>query len=158
VSITRKIGRRSLGGPRPGPLARPARAFLRRRDGERGTTLIEFAFMAPLFFMLSYASIEFGRLIFIQGVLLYAAEEATRFAVVNYDATAEEIRAVAESRLLMVNPDKITHFIVEAPIDPVDQTKLITIDIGYGFEFMTSLVRDEPVQLSAASRGFIYEQ
>jgi Flp pilus assembly protein TadG len=46
-----------------------------------GQSLVEFALVAPLFFLLVFGITDFGRLFFTQETLQYAVREAGRFAV-----------------------------------------------------------------------------
>ena len=47
----------------------------------RGQSLVEFALVAPLFFLLVFAVVDFGRLFFMQMTLQNALQEAARYAV-----------------------------------------------------------------------------
>jgi Flp pilus assembly protein TadG len=47
-----------------------------------GSAAVEFAFVAPLLFLLLFAVVEFGRAWWAKSSLQYAAERAARFAVV----------------------------------------------------------------------------
>lgn len=53
------------------------------RHGSRGQTLVEFALIAPMFFMVLFGIIVIGLGVFYQQQLTHAAREAARFAVVN---------------------------------------------------------------------------
>lgn len=58
--------------------ARPHRA---RRFGFRnGQSMIEFILVAPLYFLLTFAVIDFGRMFFVQMNLQQAVQEAARYA------------------------------------------------------------------------------
>lgn len=48
---------------------------------QRGTAAIEFAFVFPLLFCVTYASIVYGFIYFAQQTVNFAAEEAARFAI-----------------------------------------------------------------------------
>lgn len=50
--------------------------------GERGATAVEFALVAPVFFLLVLAIIEFGWHFFVQHTIHYATREGTRIALV----------------------------------------------------------------------------
>ncbi len=121
---------------------------------ESGAIMVEFALIAPILFSITFGIIEFGRAAFTQGVLLYAVEEATRFAIVNYDATVAEVKAVAESKLLLINSDNISSFTVTAPVDPDDQTRLVTVSLSYEFDFLLPFAS---ITLTGESKGFITE-
>lgn len=53
----------------------------RAHRGRRGQSLVEFALVAPLFFLLVFAITDFGRLFFTQTTLQHALREAGRYAV-----------------------------------------------------------------------------
>ena len=53
----------------------------RAQRGRRGQSLVEFAMVAPLFFLLIFGITDFGRLFFTQQTLQFALREAGRYAV-----------------------------------------------------------------------------
>ena len=120
----------------------------------QGTALIEFGLLFPGFILVTYGVIEFARVLFIQAILFYSAEEATRYAAVNYDATAQNVRDVVESKFILIDPDNITNFNIIADINPVDQTKLVTVEITYTFEPILPIGWTS-ITLFGHSRGFI---
>lgn len=131
--------------------------LLSDRHGAEGATAVEFALITPIFLIFVYGLLEFGRVLFAMAVLFFAAEEASRYSVVNYTATTSEIRQVAESKFLMIDVNKITKFEVTSVLNPVDQTKLVTIDIVYAFEPLVPLIWST-INLSGHSRGFIVDK
>ncbi len=139
-------------------LADHVRAPFRGPRADSGATAVEFALIVPMFFALLFGVLEFGRLIFTQGVLFYATEEATRYAIVNYQDSPAVVQSVAESKFILISPGKITSFSVTAPVDPEDQTKLVTVEIGYQFEFLFPFVGDGPITMTASTRGFLSEE
>lgn len=54
-----------------------------RRDARRGQALVEFALVAPIFFMLLLGIVETGRFIFYYETLNNATREGARYAIVN---------------------------------------------------------------------------
>ncbi len=54
-----------------------------------GQAMVEFALIAPLFFALLFAIIEFGRMVYIQQMLNNSAREGARYAIVHGAATAQ---------------------------------------------------------------------
>ncbi len=50
--------------------------------GERGSTAVEFALVAPVFFLLIFAILEFGWYFFVEHTIHYATREGTRLALV----------------------------------------------------------------------------
>jgi Flp pilus assembly protein TadG len=84
----------------------------------RGQSLVEFALVAPLFFMLVFGITDFGRLFFTKATLQHAVREAGRFAVTGRHLTdsggntmsrVESIRKIAMQQAagLLVNPSDI---------------------------------------------------
>jgi Flp pilus assembly protein TadG len=49
----------------------------------RGQALVEFAFVAPIFLLLLFAIIDFGRYVYYVQILNNAAREGTRYAIVH---------------------------------------------------------------------------
>ena len=49
----------------------------------RGQALVEFAFVAPIFFLLLFGIIDFGRYVYYVQILNNAAREGTRYAIVH---------------------------------------------------------------------------
>ena len=49
----------------------------------RGQALVEFAFVAPIFLLMLFATIDFGRYIYYVQILNNAAREGARYAIVN---------------------------------------------------------------------------
>ena len=74
---------------------RPSRRGLRRR---LGATAVEFAIVAPIFFMFVLGSFEFGRAIMVQQILTNAAREGARQAIVE-GADATDVSTAVTSYL-----------------------------------------------------------
>jgi hypothetical protein len=62
-------------------IAKFTRAFTGRRGSNRGESLVEFAIVAVLFFLMMFGIIDFGRLFYTKTTLESALREAGRFAV-----------------------------------------------------------------------------
>ncbi|BBO30508.1 TadE family protein [Lacipirellula parvula] len=89
-----------------------------------GATAVEFAIVAPIFFTLVLASLEFGRVNMIRHTADQAAYEAARHAMVP-GATAAEATAKATSMLKIVGARDAKIKVV----GPTDDTVTVTIDI-----------------------------
>jgi hypothetical protein len=122
-----------------------------------GAAAIEFAFLAPAFFFMIYSIIEFFRATFTMAVLFFAAEQATRYATVNYSATTVAIKQVADDNLLLLKPSQISNFEVISNLDATDQTKHVTVVISYAFSPMLPLPWNT-ITLTGQSKGFIVEK
>jgi Flp pilus assembly protein TadG len=66
---------------------------------------VEFAIVAPLFVSLLFGAIEFGLIIYTQGMLAHASREGARFGVIYATPrrTQSEIQAVVQNYLNKVN-------------------------------------------------------
>jgi len=60
---------------------------LRLAPAHRGQALVEFALVAPFFFFMLFAIIDFGRYVYYVQILNNAAREGARYAIVNGDAS-----------------------------------------------------------------------
>ena len=63
-----------------------------------GAALVEFALVAPIFFFIVLAMVEFGRMIMVQQILTNASREGARRAIVE-GATPTEVEAVVKNYL-----------------------------------------------------------
>jgi Flp pilus assembly protein TadG len=66
----------------------------RPRRGRRAVAAVEFAIVAPLFFLLFFGMLEFGRMMMVQQVLTSAAREGARVGTFNGRTTAQVTSAV----------------------------------------------------------------
>ena len=86
--------------------------------GCRGATLVEFAMVLPVFVLLLFGIIEFGRYFFVQHTLQFATREGTRLALVGgtladangnpLSRTASIIKQIRDNASLAVNPAEIS--------------------------------------------------
>lgn len=114
-----------------------------RRALRRGATAVEFAIVAPIFFLLLLVSFEFSRLNVIRHTADNAAYEAARVGMVP-GATAQE--AIAEANRIMnivgargsrvtINPTALTPDTTEVTVTvdvPMDQNGLVTPNFTAG--------------------------
>jgi hypothetical protein len=64
------------------------------RKKRRGAAAVEFAIVAPLFFLLVFGMVEFGRMVMVQQVITNASREGARIGVLDGTTTAEVQAAV----------------------------------------------------------------
>jgi Flp pilus assembly protein TadG len=64
------------------------------RRKRRGVAVVEFAVVAPLFFLLVFGMIEFGRMVMVQQVITNASREGARIGVLDGATTADVTTAV----------------------------------------------------------------
>ena len=121
--------------------------LLSGRDARSGAMAIDFAIVAPVFFLLVFGLIDISRAAFTKGVMLYAMEEASRWAAVNFPASAADIEAVATAKFTVLDPADITAFSATVT-DNGDKTKAVTLQMDYTFEFMMPFLNLDPITLS----------
>jgi Flp pilus assembly protein TadG len=71
--------------PTTDKLERPCRLFRRKR---RAAAAVEFAIVAPLFFLLVFGLIEYGRMVMVQQIITNASREGARTAVLDGATTS----------------------------------------------------------------------
>jgi Flp pilus assembly protein TadG len=64
------------------------------RKNRRGAAVVEFAIVAPVFFLLVFGMIEYGRMVMVQQILTNASREGARYAVIldSNDTTAVQAK------------------------------------------------------------------
>lgn len=65
--------------------------FKRYKNEDHGTAAIEFAFISLIFITIVFGIFETGRVFWTLNSLQFAAEQASRYALVDSDATEDEI-------------------------------------------------------------------
>jgi Flp pilus assembly protein TadG len=99
-----------------------------QRSKRAGVTAVEFAFVAPIFFLLLGVSFEYGRLNIIRHTADNAAYEAARHVMVP-GATAAEAVTKANSLLNVVGTRGATVTVNPAVLDAATEEVTVTIDI-----------------------------
>jgi len=66
------------------------------RRGRQGAAVVEFALVAPVFFLLILGAVEFGRVVMVKQVLTNAAREGARRAILEHAAASDVQAFVAE--------------------------------------------------------------
>lgn len=128
-----RTGCETASGIRAGyKLERSCRTCRRKR---RGAALVEFAIVAPLFFLIVFGIIEFGRAIMVQQVLTNASREGARLAVLDSTTpTASEVtskvtdylaRAGISGAIVTINPTEPTSAKYGEPVT-------VTVKIPFG--------------------------
>ena len=124
----------------------------RRGRRSRGQALVEFTLVAPLFFLLLFAIIDFGRYVYYVQVINNAAREGARYAIVHGsegipstgppdDPSGAAVKAVVRNHLIGVigNGTDITI----TPTWPDGQNtrdSTVTVTVTYQFRSLIPLV------------------
>ena len=113
-------------------LDKVCRSFRKKRHG---ASVVEFAIVAPVFFLLVFGMIEYGRLVMVQQVLTNATREGARQAVLDGATTADVKQVVvdylhsssissADANDVTVNPD---------PPSDADSGEAVTVSVSISF-------------------------
>jgi hypothetical protein len=110
-------------------LDRPCQLYRRKR---RGAAAVEFAVVAPVFLLLVFGMIEYGRMVMVQQVLTNASREGARVAVLD-GSTAQEVQDTINQYL---NSGSIHGAVIT--IDPANPTDAgfgdpVTVSVDIGF-------------------------
>lgn len=142
-----------------------------RRAGRRravGQALTEFALVAPLFFLLVFAIIDFGRYVYYVQILNNAAREGARYAIVHgsgslapsgppqpstvsVDPSGELVKAVVRNYAIGVigNTSALT---VTPTWDPNNgRESTVTVIVIYQFSSLIPIVPIPAIQIEGAS-------
>ena len=110
--------------------------FSMKRDKRhiRGQGLVEFALVVPIFLILLFGMVEFGRAWMTKNILTGAAREAVRiYAVIPYDNVVAESRAVNILSSAGLDPARWTISIYSQDLSvPGDNIVMVT-DVTYNF-------------------------
>ena len=131
--------------------------------GRRGQALVEFALVAPIFFLLLFAIIDFGRYVYYVEILNNAAREGTRYAIVHGelsiaptgppgDPSGAAVREVVRKYAVGVIGDSTVLDIQPSwPDGDNVRESLVTVIVTYQFRSLIPLVPLPPIQIQGAS-------
>jgi hypothetical protein len=103
-------------GAAGGSPVRPRRSRRSPRRRRRGATLVEFALVVPVLFLLIFGTFEFGRLMMVQQIMTNAAREGARRGILE-QSTAPEVETIVADYLtestvapatVSVSPDNLS--------------------------------------------------
>ena len=126
----------------------------------RGTAAIEFAFVAPVLFVLTIGTIDVGRLVWSASMLHHMARETTRYASVrgtgaNNPVSSSDVEAYVKNRLIGIAGNEVTVastcVITTAPPPcPTGDTVQVQLDYTYTF-LLGKAVGLDPLTLQGES-------
>lgn len=109
------------------------RRFLRHR--RRGASAVEFAIVAPLFFLLIFGMFEFGRMIMVQQLMTNAARSGSRVAVID-GATSSGVISTVKDYLEggSVDADSLTVTVDPSNLASTDTGDAITVQVSVPYD------------------------
>jgi Flp pilus assembly protein TadG len=128
-------------------------------DRRRGQALVEFVLVAPIFFLILFAMIDFGRYVYYVQTINNAAREGARYAIVHgSDSLAPSgpgddaaVKSAVRRYLIGVVGDGSTPTITPS-WDPNNRREsLVTVNVRYQFHSVIPIVPIPPIQIDGAS-------
>jgi len=103
------------------------------RKKRQGAAVVEFAFVAPVFILLIFGMIEFGRMVMVQQVITNASREGARRAVLD-GATHTEVQSVVTDYLAgsAVNGGDVT--VTPDPPTSAGYGEPVTVQVSVGYD------------------------
>ena len=105
---------------------------IRAKKARRGTAVVEFALVAPVFLLFLMGIMEFGRVMMVQNVLITAAREGARAAIIT-GATAASVQAKATSYASTCGVPGTTATVVPANLSTATTTTPIKVTVSVNF-------------------------
>jgi Flp pilus assembly protein TadG len=111
--------------------AQPAPRSPRRDRRERGQSIIELAFVLPVFLVIIMATVDFGLALKSWITITNAAREGARYAAVTCVAAADDSEVITETEDAAADlADDVTVTVVNCPGDTADSV-VVTVDYTY---------------------------
>jgi len=107
---------------------------LKRKDGERGQSLVEFVFLVPIFLILVFAIVDFGMGFHAWITITNSAREGARYGAVQ--ASGDEIEMRVRTTSDSLDQSKLTISVTNAQGDPGES---VIVDVDYGYSLITPL-------------------
>lgn len=100
-----------------------------KRNRRRGSVALEFAIVAPIFFMLIFASVEFARVYMIQSAVENACFEAARRGIIP-GGKSDVCKSHAESLLALAGVKNHTVTVEPSSIDASTESVTVTASVS----------------------------
>lgn len=135
----------------------------------RGQAIAEFALVAPIFFLILFSIIDFGRYVYYVQILNNAAREGARYAIVHgansfqssgpaapgftsSDPTAANVKAVAKQNAIgVVGSAAVLRFFADYPDSWNRRGDRVKVSIQYDFKSMIPIVPLPPITITGES-------
>lgn len=112
----------------------PASGREKRRAGEGGQSLVEFALGLVVLLLLIFGIIDFGRAAFARNAVASMAREGARYAIVHPAASEADIATVAKAAVVGLDDDEL-----EINVTNPD-AYTVQVEVVYTFHVLTPLV------------------
>ncbi len=132
----------------------PSRKHGRRRPGlhdRRGTAVVEFALVCPLFFLLVFGMIEYGRMVMVQQILTNSAREGARVGILD-NSTQSNVDAAVNRYLTSAGISSAT--ITVSPNPPSAATSGNPVEVTVSVPFNQVSWLPSPLYLGGKTMSF----
>ncbi|MCC7086029.1 MAG: pilus assembly protein [Pirellulales bacterium] len=102
------------------------------RRNRRGAAVVEFAVVAPVFFLLVFGMIEYGRMVMVQQVITNASREGARVAVLD-GATASDVQTKVGDYLTSAKISGATTTVSPSPPSNAGYGAPVTVTVSVPF-------------------------
>ncbi|MFV2067849.1 MAG: TadE/TadG family type IV pilus assembly protein [Pirellulales bacterium] len=102
------------------------------RKRRRGAAVVEFAVVAPVFFLLVFGMIEYGRMVMVQQIMTNASREGARLAVLDGVLTGDVVSSVDSYMAGAGISGASVSVTTNAPVAPdFAESMTVTVDIPF---------------------------
>ncbi|HET9519901.1 MAG TPA: TadE/TadG family type IV pilus assembly protein [Candidatus Limnocylindrales bacterium] len=146
-------------------LLRRSQSSPRPRSRSRAQALAEFALVAPIFFLILFGIIDFGRYVYYTQILNNAAREGARYAIVhgelgvpktgppNDPAGTAVINVVRNYAIGVIGLEDAAVLDIDPSWEPANNKRgtKVTVEVTYDFHSVIPLVPIPPITVRGAS-------
>lgn len=118
-------------------IPRPGHAIRNRRP-RQGAATVEFAIVAPLFILLVFGMIEYGRMVMVQQLITSAGREGARLGVLE-GVTNERVTTVVTEYLANSSIQDATVSVTPDPLSSARYGEPVTVKISVSFDSVSWL-------------------
>jgi Flp pilus assembly protein TadG len=129
---------------------------IRRRSTRLGAEAVEFAFVAPVFFLFVFGLIELGRAVMIQQCLTNAARVGCRHAVLATTQTDDQVKSILQDHLRSAinDPSVVTCDVSPENLFGIAPGSEVTVSVSVNFAdlswlplgFLNPVISSEAIQ------------
>lgn len=132
-------------------------------SSSRAQALVEFALVAPIFFLILFGIIDFGRYVYYTQILNNAAREGTRYAIVHgelgipptgpgsADPTGNAVKNVVRNHAIGVIAITNSDILVDWDPENNKRNTKVSVVVTYGFHSVIPVVPIPPITVRGAS-------
>lgn len=103
------------------------------RKYRRGAAVVEFAVVAPIFFLLVFGMVEYGRMVMVQQILTNASREGARVAVLD-GTTTSQVTSTVQTYLQSCSVSGATVTVTPSPPSSAAYGAAVTVAVSVNFD------------------------